>query len=98
MRYSPRENLFACVVQRRSGVLVAVFRIGVLLLLQLRVAFFKGIGNVLEEDQTENDMLVPGSIHLAAQSAAAHNFCPIRDSPRLRTSGNKDALWPQSCC
>ena len=50
-----------------SGVLVTVLGIGVFLLLQFRVAFFKGVGNVLEKDQPENDVFVLGSVHVAAQ-------------------------------
>jgi hypothetical protein len=49
------------------GILVTVFRIGVFLLLQLSVAFFKGVRNVLEEDQPKNDVFVLGSVHVAAQ-------------------------------
>src|SRR5579864_6941290 len=50
-----------------SGVLVTVFGIGVLFLLQLGVPFFKGVGNVLKKDQPKDDVLVLGSVHMAAE-------------------------------
>jgi hypothetical protein len=48
-------------------VFVAVFRIGVFLFLQLAVALFKGVRDVLEKDQPKDDVLVLGGVHVAAQ-------------------------------
>ena len=52
-----------------AAVLVGVFGIGAVfdLPLQLRVCLFKGVGDVLEKDQTEDDVLVLSSVHVAAQ-------------------------------
>jgi hypothetical protein len=52
-----------------GAVLVRVFRIGAgfLLSLELGVFGFEGVGDVLEEDQAEDDMLVLGCVHVVAQ-------------------------------
>src|SRR5215813_9903803 len=46
-----------------------VLRIGTLRLLrfELRVLRFEGVGDVLEEDQAEHDVLVLGGVHATAQ-------------------------------
>ena len=47
-------------------VLVGVLRVGAVLPLrfQLGVLGLKGVGDVLEEDQTEHDVLVLGGVHV----------------------------------
>src|SRR2546430_14134160 len=45
-----------------SEVLIAVFRVGAFLCRQSSVLLFKRIGDVLEEDQAQDDALVLGSI------------------------------------
>jgi hypothetical protein len=53
----------------RRAVLVRVFGVGALRLLgdQPGVLFLEGVGDVLEEDQSEHDVLVLGGVHAAAQ-------------------------------
>ena len=50
------------------AVLVRVLRVGALRLLrfELRVLRLEGVGDVLEEDQAEHDVLVLGGIHATA--------------------------------
>src|SRR5258708_7920967 len=50
-------------------VLVGVFRVGALgsLRLELGVLRFEGVGDVLEEDQPEDDVFVFGRVHVVAQ-------------------------------
>lgn len=52
-----------------GAVLVGVFRIGALRLLgfQFRVFGLEGVGDVLQEDQAKDDVLVLGRVHIVAQ-------------------------------
>ena len=52
-----------------GAVLVGVLGVGALRLLghELRVLLLEGVGDVLEEDQAEDDVLVLGGVHAAAQ-------------------------------
>jgi hypothetical protein len=52
-----------------GAVLVRVFRIGAGLSVgfELGVLGFEGVGDVLEEDQAEDDVLVLGGVHVVAQ-------------------------------
>src|SRR5205823_3826568 len=50
-----------------GGVLVAVLRVGPRLGEQLRPVFLEGVGDVLEEDEAEDDVLVLGGVHRAAE-------------------------------
>ena len=52
-----------------GAVLVGVFGVGALLLLrfELGVLGLEGVGDVLEEDQAEDDVLVLGRVHVVAQ-------------------------------
>ena len=52
-----------------GAVLVRVLGVGALRLLgdELRVLLLEGVGDVLEEDQAEDDVLVLGGVHAAAQ-------------------------------
>ena len=51
------------------AVLVGVLGVGALRLLgfELRVLLLEGVGDVLEEDQAEDDVLVLGGVHAAAE-------------------------------
>jgi len=48
-------------------ILFRVFRVGVLLLEQRGMLGLEGIGDVFEEDETQNNMLVSGWLQVAAQ-------------------------------
>ena len=52
-----------------GAVLVAVFGVGALRLLRLELGVLglEGVGDVLEEDQAEDDVLVLGRVHVVAQ-------------------------------
>ena len=52
-----------------GAVLVPVFGVGALRLLrfELGVLLLEGVGDVLEEDQAEDDVLVLGRVHVVAQ-------------------------------
>ena len=52
-----------------GAILVGVFRVGALRLLgfQFGVLGLEGVGDVLEEDQAEDDVLVLGRVHVIAQ-------------------------------
>ena len=52
-----------------GAVLVRVFRVRALVHLgfELGVGFLEGVGDVLEEDQAEDDVLVLGGVHAAPQ-------------------------------
>ena len=61
----------SCGTQKNAKglVLVRVFWICALLLLgfKLRVLVLEGVGDVLQEDQSEDDVLVLGGVHVVAQ-------------------------------
>ena len=65
-----------------GAVLVGVFGVGALALLrvELGVLRLEGVGDVLEEDQAEDDVLVLGRVHVVAQRVGG---LP-RASPRSR--------------
>ena len=50
-----------------GGVLVAIFGIGVGLGFEGGVALLEGVGDVFEEDEAKDDVLVVGSVHVAAE-------------------------------
>ena len=50
-----------------GGVFVAVLGVGVRLALEGGVALLEGVGNVFEEDEAEDDVLVVGGVHVAAK-------------------------------
>ena len=54
---------------RGAAVLVRVLGVGALRLFghEPRVQLLEGVGDVLEEDQAEDDVLVLGGVHAAAQ-------------------------------
>ena len=69
-------------------ILVGVLRIGSLVLLGLEsgVHLLEGVGDVLEEDEPENDVLVLGRIHRAAQS--------VGHAPQFGLVARRGALIP----
>ncbi len=62
----------------RRPILVWVFRISALLALgfEFRVLGFEGVGDVLQEDETKDDVLVLCRVHVVAER--------IRHAPELR--------------
>ena len=80
-----------------GAVLVGVFGISALvdLRLELRVGLLEGVGDVFEEDQAQDDVLVLGGVHAAPQrvghppqfgpvvrnAAVVAAFCPASASP-----------------
>jgi hypothetical protein len=55
------------------AVLIGILGIGAAGLLgdELRVLFLEGVGDVLEEDQTEHHVLILGGVHAAAQGVGS---------------------------
>ncbi len=69
-----------------AAVLVGILGIGALraLGLELGVAFLEGVGDVLEEDQAEDDVLVLGGVHVVAQR--------VGGGPELRLEADGGAV------
>ena len=81
--------------------------------LELRVGLLEGVGDVLEEDQAQDDVLVLGGVHAAPQrvghppqlgpvvrnAAVVAAFCPASASPRgrHRRSPNGLGIQPDLC-
>ena len=83
-------------------VLVGVFGVGAVddLLLQLRVGLLEGIGDVLEEDQAEDDVLVLGGVH-AAPEGVGHlpQLGPVvRDGTVAARSRVRVGAFPSPSC
>ena len=101
---------FRC-AQRASGrhpedvlraVLVSVLGVGAARLLrhELRVLFLEGVGDVFEEDQAEDDVLVFGRVHAAPQRIGhlpELGFVTDSGAVAARLSivgGRRSSLWP----
>ena len=81
-----------------GAVLVRVFGVRAVddLLLQLGVGLLEGIGDVLQEDQTENDMLVLGGVHAAPQGVGHQPILGLVARGRAVGPGSS-AVVPRPC-
>src|SRR5208282_1450445 len=74
-------------------VLVAVLRIGLGLLLDRVVPLLEGVGDVLEEDQPEGDVLVLASVHVPAH--LVRRGPELLLEPEIRTVARAGPLRPR---
>ena len=78
-----------------GAVFIRVFRIGALLALrvQLRAFRLEGIGDVFQEDETEDDVLVLGGVHVIAQGtkvAYERSFKEVASQKDMSSQGYRD--------